>query len=144
VQLHVDFRGAIWSELNVVISGGTAEARRRTARLIHDFTHPRGARFLVVTNTSAARAQLRRITSPLHEPHPGTVFVEEVARLDDSTQARLLQWLDSSVGGALRVIAGTSTDLFARVTHAQFHDDLFYRLNTIQLRLEPDPVPVFG
>ena len=140
MQLHPDVRCAIWSEVNVLISGGNAEARRSAAQLIHHWTHPRGGQFLTVKDGGTG-PQLRRVRALSEKSEPGTVFLEEVADLDDHMQRTLESLLQSAAEG-IRFIATSSADLFERVQAAQFRSDLFYGLNTIHLVLDAGSLPI--
>jgi DNA-binding NtrC family response regulator len=138
VQLNADVRCAIWSEVNMLISGGDSVERREVARLIHEWTHPRGhAEFVEVTADTRGAVQLQRVRAFLERGIAGTVFFDEAADFDRRTQQRLLPILPSSLDTAVRVIAATGVDLFERVQKAAFCPDLFYRLNSIHLVLEP-------
>jgi DNA-binding NtrC family response regulator len=75
----------------------------------------------------------------------GTIFLDEVAELPLSTQVRLLRVLETGefirVGSSkvqktnVRVIAASNTDLVAAVENGKFREDLFYRLNTVPIRI---------
>jgi two-component system response regulator AtoC len=77
----------------------------------------------------------------------GSVFLDEIADLPLSLQAKLLRVLEEgevrSVGGTrskkinVRFIAATNQDLEARVSRGEFRKDLFYRLNVVILRVPP-------
>jgi transcriptional regulator with PAS, ATPase and Fis domain len=77
----------------------------------------------------------------------GTVFLDEVAELPLSTQVRLLRVLESGefirVGSSkvqktnVRVIAATNIDIMQAVATGRFREDLFYRLNTVPIRVPP-------
>lgn len=79
--------------------------------------------------------------------HQGTLFLDEVAELEPSVQAKLLRVLQSGeltrVGGDksltvnVRVIVATNQELTALVAAGKFREDLFYRLNGILLRVPP-------
>ena len=140
MQLNLDLRCAIWAEVNVLISGACAEVRQGAARMIHEWTNPRGGRFVVLK--SSGRAQLRVLRELFQRREPATVFIEEAGELDLSLQDTLLSLLRSSAGDAVRVIAGTGVDMMARIKAARFRPDLFYRLNTVHLVLEPQSVLV--
>ena len=75
----------------------------------------------------------------------GTIFLDEVAELPLSTQVRLLRVLESGefirVGSSkvqktdVRVIAATNIDIVRAVATGKFREDLFYRLNTVPVRI---------
>ncbi len=75
----------------------------------------------------------------------GTIFLDEVAELPLSTQVRLLRVLESGefirVGSSkvqktdVRVIAATNVDILKAVQSGKFREDLFYRLNTVPIRI---------
>jgi transcriptional regulator with PAS, ATPase and Fis domain len=75
----------------------------------------------------------------------GTIFLDEVAELPLSTQVRLLRVLETGefirVGSSkvqktnVRVIAASNVDVPAAINHGRFREDLFYRLNTVPIRI---------
>ncbi len=75
----------------------------------------------------------------------GTIFLDEVAELPIGTQARLLRVLETGeylrVGSSkvqktnVRVIAATNKDVFNAVSAGKFREDLYYRLNTVPLKI---------
>ncbi|NLE35701.1 MAG: sigma-54-dependent Fis family transcriptional regulator, partial [Bacteroidales bacterium] len=77
----------------------------------------------------------------------GTIFLDEVAELPLSTQVRLLRVLESGefirVGSSrvqktdVRVITATNVDIVQAVNSGRFREDLFYRLNTVPVRIPP-------
>lgn len=79
------------------------------------------------------------------EADGGTIFLDEVAELPLTTQARLLRVLESGeflkVGSSqvqktdIRVVAATNVDLQKAVAEGRFREDLYYRLGTIQINV---------
>jgi DNA-binding NtrC family response regulator len=79
--------------------------------------------------------------------HTGTVFLDEIGDISPKLQVDLLRVLQERrffrVGGSeeiavdVRVIAATHVDLEAAVREGRFRDDLFYRLNVIEMRIPP-------
>ncbi len=77
--------------------------------------------------------------------HGGSIFLDEVAELPLSTQVRLLRVLETGefirVGSSkvqktdVRVIAATNVDIVQAVSSGRFREDLFYRLNTVPVRV---------
>lgn len=79
------------------------------------------------------------------EADKGTIFLDEVAELPLTTQARLLRVLESGeylrVGSSevkrtdVRIVAATNVDLTKAVEEGKFREDLFYRLSTVTIRV---------
>src|SRR4030042_19066 len=77
----------------------------------------------------------------------GTIFLDEVAELPLSTQVRLLRVLETGefirVGSSkvqktnVRVIAASNVDVTRAIDTGKFKEDLFYRLNTVPIRIPP-------
>jgi len=79
--------------------------------------------------------------------HGGTLFLDEVGDMSLKTQAKVLRTLDEQrftplgsdemVTVDVRVIASTNKDLEEEITHGNFREDLFYRLNVIPFYVPP-------
>ena len=79
------------------------------------------------------------------EADGGTIFLDEVAELPLTTQARLLRVLETGeflkVGSSevqktnVRIVAATNVDLVKAVSRGRFREDLYYRLSTIQIHV---------
>lgn len=77
----------------------------------------------------------------------GTIFLDEVAELPLATQVRLLRVLETGefirVGSSkvqktnVRVIAASNVDIPTAIDHGRFREDLFYRLNTVPIKVPP-------
>jgi len=77
----------------------------------------------------------------------GTLFLDEVGELPLTTQVRLLRVLENGefikVGSSkvqktdVRIVAATNKDLLKLVEQGKFREDLYYRLNTVQISLPP-------
>lgn len=75
----------------------------------------------------------------------GTIFLDEIGEMPMGTQARLLRVLETGefirVGSSkvqktdVRVIAATNRDLLIHTQHGKFREDLYYRLNTVPIRV---------
>ena len=91
------------------------------------------------------------------EANNGTIFLDEIGELPLSTQARLLRVLESGeyikVGSSrvektnVRIVAATNVNLTEAIARGDFREDLYYRLNTIPvkvpaLRERPDDIPL--
>ncbi len=88
----------------------------------------------------------------------GTLFLDEIAELPFYLQAKLLRVIQENeiqrVGGTtpisidVRLITATNRDLWKMVNERQFREDLYYRLNVVQVRIPPlrerkEEIPVF-
>jgi len=81
------------------------------------------------------------------EADGGTIFLDEVAELPLTTQARLLRVLESGeflkVGSStvqrtnIRIVAATNVDLVKAVEQGKFREDLYYRLSTVVINIPP-------
>lgn len=77
----------------------------------------------------------------------GTIFLDEVGELPMGTQVRLLRVLESGefikVGSSkvqktdVRVVAATNVDMLQAISNNKFREDLYYRLNTVPIRIPP-------
>ena len=79
--------------------------------------------------------------------HTGTIFLDEIGEIPTSTQVKLLRILEtgefSRLGSSdvkkvdVRVIAATNRDLMYEVRQGNFRQDLFFRLNSVNIQLPP-------
>src|SRR5205085_6077479 len=77
----------------------------------------------------------------------GTIFLDEVGELPAGTQVRLLRVLETGefikVGSSksqktnVRVVAATNVELLQAIEQGKFREDLYYRLNTVPIRIPP-------
>lgn len=81
------------------------------------------------------------------EAHSGTIFLDEVAELPLATQVRLLRVLETGefmrVGSSkvlktdVRIVAATNVNMEKAIADGKFREDLYYRLNTVEIQLPP-------
>ena len=74
------------------------------------------------------------------EADGGVIFLDEVAEMPMSTQARLLRVLENGEYlrvGDIRVVAATNKDMLKAVKDGKFREDLYYRLSTVQINVPP-------
>ncbi len=147
----------------VLIQGESGTGKELVAKAIHDLSPRRGQAFIAV-NCSALPESLLESELFGHEKGAftgaaerrlgrfeladgGTIFLDEIGEVSLSVQVKLLRVLESRsffrVGGTqpikvdVRVIAATNRDLKERVGLGEFRDDLFYRLNVLNIYLPP-------
>ena len=147
----------------VLLTGESGTGKELVARAIHDRSEAAGGAFVAV-NCGAIPPEL--IESELFghikgaftgagQDRPGlfeaadggTIFLDEIGEMPLNVQVRLLRVLQERaikpVGGVherridCRVLAATNRDLRQEVEAGRFREDLFYRLNVIQLELPP-------
>ncbi len=162
-RLFEDIRKVAPSDATVLIVGESGTGKDLVAHAIHDGSH-RSNRPFVAVNAAALPESLAESELFGHEKGAftgaissrpgrfelasgGTLFLDEVGTLSPAVQAKLLRAIESRqierVGGRrgipvdLRLISATNEDLEARVAQGAFREDLYYRINTIPLRIPP-------
>ncbi len=151
------------TDATVLITGETGTGKDYLARLIHGLSSRRNHLF-VKTNCPALASSLfeselfghakgaftgandRRI-GRFELAHGGTIFLDEIAELPISLQAKLLHILQDNqferVGDSrpvpvdCRVIAATNKDIQAGIRAGTFREDLYYRLNIVAVHVPP-------
>jgi two-component system, NtrC family, response regulator AtoC len=147
----------------VLILGESGTGKELIARAIHNLSNRNKTRFIAF-NCSAFSPQLveselfghekgaftgaseRRI-GRIEQAAGGTLFLDEIGEIDGNVQVKLLRALDPGVfervGGNqsiktdIRLIAATNQDLARLVGEKKFREDLYYRLNVVQIRVPP-------
>ena len=74
-------------------------------------------------------------STPLFFDAARTLILAEVDALDDAGQQRLMRWLNERRNTDTQIISLTSVPLFSLVGTNSFDADLYYRLNTIHLKI---------
>ena len=150
------------SHLSVIVTGETGTGKELFAKAIH-FNSPRSSNPFVAVNCSAIPESIfesemfgiekgvatgveARI-GKIQQAQGGTLFLDEVGEMPLSLQAKMLRVLEERtlerLGGRtaipvdIRVIAATNRDLKKEVAAGRFREDLFYRLNGVELRIPP-------
>jgi DNA-binding NtrC family response regulator len=151
------------SSSTVLIRGESGTGKELIARAIHNQS-PRASEMFQAVNCAAINENLLESELFGHEKGSftgahaekkglfevadrGSLFLDEIAELDVSMQAKLLRALQERkirrVGGTheinvdVRVIAATNRDLRAMVADGRFRDDLYYRLNVLSIDVPP-------
>ena len=137
-SLQDDLRWVGGMDVPVLISGEVGVGKRRIARCVHALGERRHHPFHTVDCTQGPES---RLESELPRwlrggtDLTGTLYLHEVSELGPGLQTELLRALGREVR-RVRIIAGTSQDLFA-ATDDTFSRELFYRLNVVHLVIPP-------
>ncbi len=151
------------SQAPVYISGESGSGKELVARMIHE-QGPRAGQPFVPVNCGAIPQDLLESELFGHlkgsftgavankpglfqSAHGGTLFLDEVAELPLHMQVKLLRAIQEKsirpVGAQreipvdVRILSATHKDLAARVTEGGFRQDLYYRINVIEIRVPP-------
>lgn len=151
------------TKTNVLITGESGTGKELVAKAIH-FNSPRREKPFVTLNCGAIPESLIEselfghmkgaFTDAIHTKKGlfeiadgGTIFLDEISELPLLMQVKLLRVLQDKefkrVGGIedikvdVRIISATNKDLEEAVREKRFREDLFYRLNVIQIKLPP-------
>ena len=149
------------SDSNVLIIGETGTGKELAARAVHAQS-PRAQGLFVAFNCGAFSEDLianelfghekeaftgaaSRKQGLLETANGGTVFLDEIGDMPTSMQIKLLRVIQEReflrVGGTrsipldVRIISATAKDLKAAVTEGEFRQDLYYRLNVVNIVL---------
>ncbi|HEY3065459.1 MAG TPA: sigma-54 dependent transcriptional regulator [Methylomirabilota bacterium] len=151
------------ADVTVLICGETGVGKELVARAIHAQSHRRRGPFVKVNCAAMPRELLeselfgheRGAFTGAYQRKPGrfemaeggTIFLDEIGELHGALQAKLLHVLQdgefSRVGGHqnltvdVRIIGATNRDLVREVEMHRFREDLFYRLNVINITVPP-------
>ncbi len=151
------------TDLSVLIIGESGTGKEVLPKIIHD-NSPRKRKKLLAINCGAIPEgtidgelfghEKGSFTGAVGESegyfgaaNGGTLFLDEVGELPLPTQARLLRVLETGeyirVGGQkvlktdVRIVAATNVNLQKAISEGKFREDLYYRLNAIQMKLPP-------
>ncbi|TZF85654.1 sigma-54-dependent Fis family transcriptional regulator (plasmid) [Pedobacter sp. BS3] len=149
------------TDISVLITGESGSGKEVFSHIIHSLSARKHGPFIAVncgaipegTIDSELFGHEKGSFTGAHEARKGyfevvdggTIFLDEVAELPLGTQARLLRVLETGeylrVGSSkvqktnVRVIAATNVDVFDAVKNGKFREDLYYRLNTVPLKI---------
>lgn len=151
------------SDLAVLITGESGVGKDAISRIIHDNSRRKTGPYLAVNcgaipsgtiNAELFGHEKGSFTGAIatrkgyfEEADGGTLFLDEVAELPKDTQALLLRVLQDGefmkVGSSkvekcdVRIICATNENLSHAVDMGKFREDLYYRLNAIQIKMPP-------
>ena len=150
-------------DVNILITGESGTGKELIARAIHNLSKRRLNPFIPVNcgalpenlfeselfghERGAFTGAVKTKPGLLEFANNGTFFFDEIGDLSLPLQVKLLRMLEDRqirrVGGHkeididIRVIAATNKDLADQVKESKFREDLYYRMNTIQIHIPP-------
>ena len=151
------------TDLSVLITGESGTGKENIPKIIHANSLRKNRQYIAVNCGSipegtvdselfghekgAFTGAVNERKGYFDEANGGTIFLDEVAELPLATQARLLRVLETGefikVGSSkvqktdVRIVAATNVDLPSAIEQGRFREDLYYRLNTIPIKIPP-------
>lgn len=150
-------------DLSVLIIGESGSGKEFFPKIIHSFSSRKHNKYIAVNcgaipegtidselfghEKGAFTGAVSSRKGYFEEADGGTIFLDEVAELPLTTQARLLRVLESGeflkVGSSvvqktnIRIVAATNVDMIKAVEEGRFREDLYYRLSTVLISIPP-------
>jgi DNA-binding NtrC family response regulator len=150
-------------ETTVLLTGESGTGKERIAEALHRLSPRRRGPFVVLNSASlepafveselfghergAFTGAVARRLGKLELARGGTLFLDELGELKLDVQAKLLRVVEQRdferLGGGerlatdARIVAATNRDLEALVAEGKFRQDLFFRLNVVEVRVPP-------
>ena len=150
-------------DLSVLVTGESGTGKEVFPKIIHNYGSRRHKKYIAVNcgaipegtidselfghEKCAFTGAISTRKGYFEEADGGTIFLDEVAELPLTTQARLLRVLESGefikVGAStvqktdIRIVAATNVNLLERIAKGTFREDLYYRLSTVQIHVPP-------
>lgn len=150
-------------DLSVLVTGPSGAGKEFFPKIIHQFGARKHKKYIAVNcgaipegtidselfghEKGSFTGAVSSRKGYFEEADGGTIFLDEVAELPLTTQARLLRVLESGeflkVGSStvqttdIRVVAATNVDLLKAVAEGRFREDLYYRLSTVVINVPP-------
>jgi transcriptional regulator with PAS, ATPase and Fis domain len=151
------------TDLSVLITGESGTGKESFPQIIHQFSARKHGAYIAVNcgaipegtidselfghEKGAFTGALSDRKGYFEEADKGTIFLDEIGELPLSTQVRLLRVLEAGefikVGSSkvlktnVRVVAATNVNLDKAIQEGKFREDLFYRLNSVPIRIPP-------
>lgn len=151
------------TDLTVLINGESGSGKESFSKIIHGLSNRKRGPFIAIncgaipegTIDSELFGHLKgSFTGAVDDrkgyfetTNNGTIFLDEIGEMPLGTQARLLRVLENGeyipVGSSVvkktdvRVVAATNVDLISAVENGKFREDLYYRLNTVPIKVPP-------
>lgn len=162
-QVYCGIRKAALTDSNVLITGESGTGKELVARAIHNLSDRRDKSFIVINCTAIPDSLLESELFGFEKgaftganytkkgliewANEGTVFFDEIGDVSPLFQTKILRVIQEGefirIGGSqnikvdVRFIAATNKDLPKACKEGRFREDLFYRLNVINIEIPP-------
>lgn len=151
------------TDISVLVTGESGVGKESLPKIIHALSHRKHAKYIAVNcgaipegtidselfghEKGAFTGANQARDGYFKEADGGTIFLDEVGELPLTTQVRLLRVLETGefikVGSSkvqkssVRIVAATNVDMIEAIKNNKFREDLYYRLNTVEINLSP-------
>ncbi len=151
------------TDISVLVSGESGVGKEFIPKIIHNYSARKHNQYIAINcgaipegtidselfghEKGAFTGALNTRKGYFEVADGGTIFLDEVGELPTATQIRLLRLLESGefikVGSSsvqktnVRIVAATNMKMNEAVQKGKFREDLYYRLNTVEIKLPP-------
>ncbi|BBE17426.1 transcriptional regulator [Aquipluma nitroreducens] len=151
------------TDLSVLITGESGTGKESFPQIIHQFSTRKHGKYIAVNcgaipegtidselfghEKGSFTGAMADRKGYFEEADGGTIFLDEIGELPLSTQVRLLRVLEAGefmkVGSSkvmktnVRVVGATNVNILDAIEKGRFREDLYYRLNTVPIRVLP-------
>lgn len=163
------------TDSNILIHGETGTGKELIARALHYSSHKSSLSFIAVNcaaipkelmeselfgyEKGAFTGAINQRKGKIEEVEGGTLFLDEIGELELSLQAKLLRVIqereierignNKKIKVNFRLISSTNRDLRKEIKEGRFREDLYYRINVVDIRVPPlrerrDDIPLLA
>ena len=151
------------TDITVLVTGESGVGKESFPKIIHQLSHRKHNKFIAVNcgaipegtidselfghEKGAFTGAINTRKGYFEVANNGTIFLDEIGDLPAATQVRLLRILENGefikVGSSkvektnVRLVAATNLNLLEAVKKNKFREDLYYRINTIEIEMPP-------
>ena len=162
-ELRQFIRTVAATDARVLVLGESGTGKELVAGALHVLSRRRAANYVRINcaaipetlleselfghEKGAFTGAIKQKPGRVEEADGGTIFLDEIADMGKPLQAKLLRFLEDGtftrVGGTtelrvdVRLIAATNKDIVQAIAAGEFREDLFHRLNVVQINLPP-------
>lgn len=151
------------TDVTVLITGESGTGKELVAKAIHNNSKRKYGPFIAINSAAIPKelmeaelfgwekgsftGAIERKIGKIQSAEGGTLFLDEISELDIKLQAKLLRFLQEkeyspigstkSIKADVRIITATNKDLRTSVRDGSFREDLYFRLNVVEIKIPP-------